>query len=232
MFLIRCSRTLEPFCKCGYAFLFLYSITGCINLAIRVVGILPTYLVPCSNDLPNGGWTVIQRRVDEAVDFYRGWDDYVEGFGDPDGSMWLGLEAIHTLSTSCPGGSADLFVYLESFTSGDSAYARYSTFSLGDASTNYKIIISGYSGTAGDGISNNAPFSTHDSDNDSSGSNCAVTYHGAWWYTSCHSSNLNGRYFTLADDPFSTPYAVSVCWQPYKGYHESLKYVEMKMHCT
>ena len=34
---------------------------------------------------------------------------YVEGFRDPDDSMCLGLEAIHTLSTTCPGRSAHLF---------------------------------------------------------------------------------------------------------------------------
>ena len=198
---------------------------------MQVTGILPTYLLPCSRDLSNGGWTVIQRRVSEAVDFYRGWDDYVEGFGDPDGSMWLGLEAIHTLSTSCSGGSAHLFVYLESFTSGDSAYARYSTFSLGDASTNYKITIGGYSGTAGEGFRNDVPFSTHDNDNDYYElGNCAVSYYGAWWYTYCHLSNLNGKYYTSQDDSFNSSYGESVCWQPYKEY-ESLNYVEMKAHC-
>ena len=33
-------------------------------------------------DMTNGGWTLIQKRQDGSVNFYRPWDDYVDGFGD------------------------------------------------------------------------------------------------------------------------------------------------------
>ena len=34
---------------------------------------------------------VFQRRVDDSVDFFRGWNDYVRGFGNATGNLWLGM---------------------------------------------------------------------------------------------------------------------------------------------
>lgn len=33
---------------------------------------------------------VFQRRINGEMDFYRGWDQYMKGFGDPNGEFWLG----------------------------------------------------------------------------------------------------------------------------------------------
>lgn len=45
------------------------------------------------------GWTVIQRRINGTVDFYRGWNDYKNGFGDLLTEFWLGNEKIHQLTS-------------------------------------------------------------------------------------------------------------------------------------
>ncbi|CAE1166164.1 unnamed protein product [Acanthosepion pharaonis] len=43
-------------------------------------------------------WTLIQKRSNGEVDFYRGWNDYKNGFGTVGGEFWLGNEKIYYLS--------------------------------------------------------------------------------------------------------------------------------------
>ena len=68
-------------------------------------------------------------------------------------------------------------------------------------------------------------FTTKDSDNDIAGGNCAVAYKGAWWYTSCHSSNLNGLYHRGAHKS----YADGINWYHWKKHYYSLKSTSMKI---
>ena len=84
-----------------------------------------------------------------------------------------------------------------------------------------------FSGTAGDSLSyhRGAPFSTKDKDNDQNSRNCAVVYKGAWWYVSCHKSNLNGFYHHGQHSSF----ADGVNWKYWKGYYYSAKRAEMKI---
>ncbi len=151
----------------------------------------------CDMDTDGGGWTVFQKRFDGSVDFFRNWDNYTQGFGSVDGEFWLGFQKIyHLLETS--GKSWQMMVLLEDFQN-DIAYARYDTFNIGDAASNYRLSIDGYSGTAGDAMAgedslNGRPFTTYDRHNDDFVLNCGERREGAWWYSICGYSNLNGRY--------------------------------------
>ena len=83
-----------------------------------------------------------------------------------------------------------------------------------------------FSGTAGDSLSlhRGYPFTTKDQDNDGWSKNCAVSFKGAWWYESCHHSNLNGLYHHGKH----SSYADGVNWLHWKGYYYSAKRAEMK----
>ena len=173
-------------------------------------------------DTDGGGWTVFQRRMDGSVDFYRYWTDYQQGFGNLTGEFWLGLDKIHRLAST----ATQLRVDLQDF-EGNSAYAKYTSFSVGDSASKYILSVSGYSGTAGNSLAhqNGNRFTTRDQKNDRWVTNCAQLFKGAWWYGSCHDSNLNGLYH---GGPHSS-YADGVIWQTWKGDYYSLKFTEMKL---
>ena len=178
--------------------------------------------VYCDQTTDNGGWLVIQRREDGSEDFFRGWDAYKQGFGEISKEFWQGNEVIHELTTT----AQELRVDLSDF-SGNKVYAKYESFSIGSEAEKYKLSVSGYSGTAVDSLNyhNGRPFSTKDRDNDSaSGSNCAQTSKGAWWYGACLHSNLNGIHYDSAKSD-----STGVTWYYWKNKHESLKKSEMKI---
>ena len=166
-----------------------------------------------------GGWTVFQRRQDGSVDFYKYWTEYENGFGNLTGEFWLGLGKINRLTKE---QSNTLRVDLGDFDD-NTAYAQYTTFSVGNSTNEYTLTVGGYSGTAGDSLAyhNGTKFTTRDNDNDNYSGNCAHIRHGAWWFNACF-LHLNGRYYHYA--------AISVhaiIWLTWKGLH-SLKFTEMK----
>ena len=176
-----------------------------------------------------GNWTVFQRRFNGGVVFYRNWNSYVNGFGNPRGEYWMGLDNIHCMTNILPG--TKLRVDLGDWEN-NSYYAEYSQFVVGDSSTNYRMNVLGYSGNAGNRLTHHSGemFTTYDQDHDSSSSgNCAVTFRGGWWYNNCHCCihvNLNGVYLIGGVKD-----AKGVTWYNTKrgGGHYSFKVVEMKL---
>ena len=67
-------------------------------------------------DMTNGGWTIFQRRQDNTTNFYRGWAEYVAGFGNLTGNIWAGLDKLHSMTLY----STELVVMMDTF-EGESA---------------------------------------------------------------------------------------------------------------
>ncbi|XP_071957016.1 fibrinogen-like protein A [Antedon mediterranea] len=172
----------------------------------------------------NGGWTVIQRREDGSVNFYRNWADYKDGFGNVNSEFWLGNEQINRITSD---GDYEILIELTGALN-TMKYRRYSHFRIGTEQSNYTLTISnggtGFRGTVGDAMTyhNNQQFTTYDRDHDKSRFwNLAVNYKGAWWFKSGYHSNLNGPYQTPGPIPVSSR---GIIWYHFTGTHRySLK---------
>ena len=95
----------------------------------------------CDQTTAGGGWTVFQKRIDGSIDFYRGWADYKNGFGDLNGEFWLGLDKIRRLTKTTKNR---LRVDLED-TTGKSAYAEYDMFAVTSERSKYQLSLGTYS---------------------------------------------------------------------------------------
>uniref|UniRef100_A0A2K5JUP2 Tenascin n=1 Tax=Colobus angolensis palliatus TaxID=336983 RepID=A0A2K5JUP2_COLAP len=173
----------------------------------------------CDMTSDGGGWIVFLRRKNGHENFYQNWKAYAAGFGDRREEFWLGLDNLNKITAQ---GQYELRVDLRDH--GETAFAVYDKFSVGDAKTRYKLKVEGYSGTAGDSMAyhNGRSFSTFDKDTDSAITNCALSYKGAFWYRNCHRVNLMGRY---GDNNHSQ----GVNWFHWKGHEHSIQFAEMKL---
>ncbi|CAL8286671.1 unnamed protein product [Merluccius merluccius] len=177
------------------------------------------YRVYCDMETDGGGWTVFQRRMNGNTDFYRTWNEYSVGFGNISQEFWLGNELLHNLTRT---GSMGMRVDLRA--ENETAYAHYSKFTVDSEEHHYSVMLSGFTGTAGDSMRyhNGRPFSTHDKDPESLGIHCARAYMGGWWYKNCYKTNLNGLYNVSSNNQ-------GVVWIDWKGKDSSLPSTEMKI---
>ncbi|CAH1264261.1 ANGPTL1 [Branchiostoma lanceolatum] len=194
--------------------------------------------VYCDMTTAGGGWTVVQRRQDGTVDFFRNWTSYKYGFGNLNGELWLGTQTLYTLLTQ---RLYKLRIDLEDW-DGVKRYAEYDNMTIGPESDNYRLTLGTYHGNAGDSMTgengtmgiftrnlNNMQFSTKDRDNDNSMNNkhCARIYKGGWWYNDCYNANLNGRYYF--NGRYSGNLQDGIEWFNFRGWFYSLRYVSMKI---
>ena len=157
-----------------------------------------TTSVFCDTETADGGWTVIQRRVDMSVDFNRSWSDYEKGFGDLNSEFWYGLKSMNCLTQT---GQWELRIDFE-FKNKTRSYLHYNEFKVGSATDEYRLNIGGFTGiTPTDPFTthslNGRKFTTYDNDNDYNiVGNCAgqAKGNGGWWHRKCWDINPNYHY--------------------------------------
>ncbi|XP_033857954.3 angiopoietin-related protein 4 [Acipenser ruthenus] len=175
-----------------------------------------------------GGWTVIQRRQDGAVDFDQLWQAYKNGFGTLNGEFWLGLEQIHALSRQ---GGYVLHVQLTDWNNQVQS-VEYS-FRLGGEESSYTLHLQeGAPGNLENALSTDSsglPFSTRDRDSDlKSDINCAKHLTGGWWFSNCGRANLNGKYFSSVPRQRHAR-KQGMFWKTWRGRYYPLKSTVMKI---
>ncbi|KAJ8041319.1 Tenascin-R [Holothuria leucospilota] len=215
--------------------------------SIRPAGYGSSFDVYCNMTIDGGGWTVFQRRINGATDFYRNWASYKNGFGNIRQEFWLGNEKLHHLTQQATYEYRVDFVY-----SSSSYHNKYSRFRIDNESNKYRVTdVGSRSGTRGYSLYNtqNRAFSTYDQDNDGkSSSDCAEGHRSGWWHGGyyysysctycyyfpegsrhriCSYANLNGDY-NGGNGKNIFDYYYYYCYY----YDCHIKYTEMKIRRT
>ncbi|CAK8686892.1 unnamed protein product [Clavelina lepadiformis] len=185
------------------------------------------------------GWTTIQRRMNGKVNFNRGWDDYVRGFGNPRGEYWLGLENIYRLSRqsakTVEGGGPSIKAPKLGFDledwDGFRAFTEYRVFWYLSRTANYYLHVFGRNGSD---CFSTAPilrseFSTPDVDNADYPSHCDRNFKSGWWFHRCGISNLNGPYPKYKQEMNSNN-IVWFGWGCFNSRRTALRYVSMNFY--
>jgi len=141
----------------------------------------------------------MQQHIGNTASFDRTWSEFKAGFGDMCGDYWIGNDQLHNLTRD---GRYKLRVDLQSAYNLQLYWAEYSTFIVGNESTNYTLHVGGYRGTAGDAMTpgnidnlDGMQFTTKDQDHDMwNFANCANQQYivGGFWMNACTSAAING----------------------------------------
>ncbi|KAK3102367.1 hypothetical protein FSP39_010844 [Pinctada imbricata] len=83
------------------------------------------------------------------TDFYRNWEDYKYGFGNPNDEFWLGNVYLHQLTKN-----RDCHLRIDLVNWDNLArYAQYEHFRIGDENDGYRLNVGIYTGNAGNHLS-------------------------------------------------------------------------------
>lgn len=107
------------------------------------------FFVACDSETDDGGWILVQSRLDGSTEFFRPWNEYKEGFGNIAGEFWLGLEKIYELTST---RVHEIMIVMENFNE-EKKFAKYSAFAISGESSFYALSLLGkFSGDAGDSL--------------------------------------------------------------------------------
>ena len=129
---------------------------------------------------------------------------------------WMGLDVLASLMKY---GSYEALIKM---TDANGEYeARYSTFHVGNESTNFLLSVGGFNGTTGLFNSfelHNKLFSTPDRRHDTRAAHleaCASLYKSGFWFGGCGPANINGPCPNQPEYDISQPTRpIAMRWQP------------------
>lgn len=194
----------------------------------------------CDMETDGGGWTVILRRGYKKTRYQDVFDSvarpyYYRGFGRVDRDFWLGLEAMHYMTSK-----EDVELRIELKHHGVSYFAKYNNFFIGNKSTRFTLQVDGYmeESTLPDSLSHSSGFRFVDeySEPDSTAvlnqyhqrsRKCSAIFNSPWWYgqkgnETCTRVLFLGRFIM---DPV---FPVFPKWE-FEGKKRDFRFVEMKI---